>query len=175
MPADSAVEIRRIRPDEGLLLRDVRIRSLTDSPAAFGQTTEDAATRPEVDWHRSALRASGGQGRTWLLAEHEGRVVGLVQGRRRPPRTLLVFSMWVDPGSRRLGVGERLIAELETWARHWQASETVLWVLAGNVEAKAFYERIGFHVIDSGSDADSGARYDAIAMRRTIGPVGCSG
>jgi GNAT superfamily N-acetyltransferase len=79
--------------------------------------------------------------------------------------------MWVDPGSRRLGIGERLISELEGWARRWQAIETVLWVLAGNMEARSFYERIGFQVVEAGPDAESGARYEAIAMRRVIGRV----
>jgi ribosomal protein S18 acetylase RimI-like enzyme len=173
MHADaSEIVFRRIRPEEGLLLRDLRIRSLTDSPAAFGQTVEDAAARPHEDWHRSALRGSLGDGRTWLLAQRDGRAVGLVQGRRRPPQTLLVFSMWVDPGSRRLGVGERLISEVEGWARGWQATETVLWVLAGNADGLAFYRRLGFEVLDAGPDAEAGDRYGAVAMRRAIDPAG---
>jgi GNAT superfamily N-acetyltransferase len=173
MHADaSEVVIRRIRPEEGLLLRDLRLRSLSDSPAAFGQTVEDAVARPEVDWHRSALRASRGDGRSWLVAQLGGRQVGLVQGRRRPPGTLMVFSMWVDPGSRRHGVGERLIGELETWAVGWQASETVLWVLASNADGLAFYRRLGFEVLESGQDAEAGARYGAICMRRAMDAAG---
>ena len=162
------IAIRRIRAGEGLLLRDLRIRSLADSPMAFGQTREAALARPGLEWHRSALRASHGHGRTWLIAEHDGVQVGLVQGRRRPPDTLLVFSMWVEPAARRLGVGEQLICGLETWARGWQARQTVLWVLRRNEPALDFYLRLGFEPLDSGADAEAGARYAAVAMRRAI-------
>lgn len=160
--------IRRIRPDEGLVLRGLRLRSLTDSPAAFGQDLDEALARPANEWHRSALQSSRGQNRTWLLARLGKEPIGLVQGRRRPPSTLLLFSMWVAPGSRRQGVGERLISELEAWAQRWQATETVLWVLNRNHAALVFYQQLGFEVVESGTDAEAGARYDALAMRRAI-------
>jgi GNAT superfamily N-acetyltransferase len=166
---EPGIVIRRIDAGEGLLLRDLRLRSLADSPAAFGQSLEDVLARPELDWHRSALRASHGHSRTWLIAEHDGAPIGLVQGRRRPPASLLLFSMWVDPASRRLGVGERLIDELEAWARHWNANETILWVLRRNESGLGFYRRLAFAIVDSGPDAEAGARYEAITLRRAIG------
>ena len=164
------IVIRRVRPEEGLLLRELRLRSLTDSPEAFGQTLEEASLRPDLDWHASALRASEGQGRIWLIAELDGAPFGLVQGRRRPPGTLLVFSMWVDPAGRRLGIGRRLITGLETWAHGWGATDTILWVLRGNETACGFYRRLGFRVIEVGADVDAGDRYDASAMRRAMPP-----
>ena len=166
--ASDDIVIRRIRASDGLLLRDLRIRSLTESPAAFGQSLDGAALRQVLEWHRSALQSSRGEGRTWLLAERGLVPLGLVQGRRRPPATLLVFSMWVEPGSRRMGVGERLISGLESWARGWHATETVLWVLLGNHAALRFYRRLGFDILDSGADAEAGARHGALAMRRVI-------
>jgi hypothetical protein len=44
----------------------------------------------------------------------------------------------------------------------------VLWVVAGNEPAMRFYDRIGFHVLDVGPDAQSGYSYGAIAMDRPI-------
>lgn len=146
----------------------MRLRSLADSPAAFGQDLEEALARPANEWHRSALQSSRGQSRTWLLARRGDEPVGLVQGRRRPPSTLLLFSMWVEPRSRREGIGERLIAELEAWARWWQANETVLWVLDRNHSALDFYRQLGFDILEEGADAEAGGRHDALAMRRAI-------
>ena len=119
MEASRVVRVRRITPDDGLTLRDLRLRSIADAPSAFGQPIEEARGRPEKEWHRSARRSSRGDNRTWLIAEHQGRAVGLVQGRKRRPATLLLFSMWVDPAVRRLGVGRTLIEALETWGRGW--------------------------------------------------------
>lgn len=162
------VDIRRIRADDGPLLRELRLRSLADAPEAFGQPLEDVRRRPAGDWDTQAGRASRGPERTWLLAEREGEAVGLVQGRRRRPGTLLLFSMWVDPAVRRLGVGRILVDVLEEWARTWDAERTVLWVFAANESAIAFYRVLGFQVIVGGPDADSGARFRALAMRRAI-------
>ena len=167
------ITIQRIRPEEGLVLRELRLRSLADSPSAFGQDPHEAMARPANEWHRSALQSSHGQSRTWLLARRGDDPIGLVQGRRRHPSTLLLFSMWVEPESRRLGVGERLISELEAWAWRWQASETVLWVLHRNHPALDFYRELGFDVLETGVDAEAGTRYGALAMRRAIGaPAG---
>jgi GNAT superfamily N-acetyltransferase len=91
-----------------------------------------------------------------------------VQGRRRRPATLLLFSMWVDPDARRDGVGRELIARLEEWARGWDALETVLWVFAANSSALDFYRDLGFEPVREGQDAESGARFAAVAMRREI-------
>lgn len=163
------VRIRRIRATEGRLLRGVRLRSLEDAPEAFGQPLEEAAAKPLLEWDRHALQSSQGQHHTWLLAEMAGEVVGVVHGRRRSPSTLLIFSMWVDRGARRSGVGGGLIAEAEAWAGRWGATETILWVLLRNRSALHFYQELGFTPVTSGPDAESGARYEAVALRHAIG------
>jgi GNAT superfamily N-acetyltransferase len=171
--ADPPLRIRRIRPDEGPLLRDLRLRSLADSPDAFGQRAEDAALQPAAEWTATAKAAAAGERRAWFIAEipHPGtgaRAVGIVLGRRRPPDTLLIFSMWVDPSVRRQGVGSRIIAAAEAWAATWGARESVLWVFGGNDPAIRFYQRLGFTTDEDSEDARTGAQYGALAMRRPI-------
>jgi GNAT superfamily N-acetyltransferase len=163
-----SIRIRRISPTDGLTLRDLRLRSIADAPEAFGQPLKEARARPEFEWHRSARRSAHGDGRTWLIAESDEGSVGLVQGRKRRPSTLLLFSMWVDPSVRRLGVGRQLVEALEAWALGWDATETILWVFGGNTAAIDFYRNLGFGDIHLGQDAESGARFSALAMRRDI-------
>ena len=50
------VEIRRIRADEGLVNRDVRLRGLAESPEAFQTTLAGAEVRPESYWHDVAVQ-----------------------------------------------------------------------------------------------------------------------
>jgi GNAT superfamily N-acetyltransferase len=177
--APSSVHIRRIRADEGLVLRAVRLRALTETPEAFGQTVDDAASRPDAEWHHAARVSSDGDRRAWFFAvgahgqgaDRTGgvdRTVGVVLGRRRPPDVAMVFSMWVDPGVRRHGVGRRLIEAVEQWALGWGATSTVLWVFGTNEPAIRFYERLGFLILRSGEDAETGAQYGALAMARAI-------
>lgn len=164
---DAETTVRRIGRDDGPTLREVRLRALRDAPGAFGQTMADAQSRPMSEWVATARAASSGDSRAWFLAVRWGEdlPVGLVQTRRRPPHTALVFSMWVAPRERRRGTGARLIEAAAAWGRGWGAGELVLWVIAGNDGAVRFYERLGFRTISEGPDADSGRSYSAVAMR----------
>ncbi|MEA2621240.1 MAG: hypothetical protein QOH61_150 [Chloroflexota bacterium] len=188
------ISVERIGPDDGNLLREARLRSLADSPEAFGQTVADAGARDDADWQQQARQSSSGERRAWFLATaatgpghsdglgagHAGdgatasrrsrRPLGLVQGRRRLPADLLIFSMWVDPEVRRLGVGRRLIEDVESWAREWGATRSVLWVFAANEPAIRFYRKLGFDLELDGDDAASGRTYGALAMSRAIRP-----
>src|SRR4051794_25844258 len=115
-----------------------------------------------------ARQASTGDRRTWLIAMSGGVPVGVVQGRRRPPSDLLVFSMWIDPGHRRRGLGAALIDAVIDWSRTWGGAHVVLWVFAANEAAIRFYQRLGFTAEDDTDDAKSGASYGALAMSRSV-------
>jgi GNAT superfamily N-acetyltransferase len=162
--------IRRLREDEWLLLRDVRLAALRDAPEAFGQPLENAAAQPASEWQSMARAAARGDRRAWFVAELEERAVGIVQARRRAPHDCLVFSMWVAPDARRAGVGRGLLRAVDDWAGGWGARQVVLWVIAGNETALGFYRRLGFRVLDGGPDVESGAAYGALALSRPISP-----
>ncbi len=175
MPAMD-VRVRRIDAADGPLLRELRLRSLAEAPEAFGQSLADAAARPDAEWRADARAAGQGDRRAWFIAEEAGAdpttSVGVVLVRRRPPDVALVFSMWVDSRVRRGGVGRALIDTAEGWAGSWGAERIVLWVVAGNESAIRFYQRLGFMVTESGTDADSGRAYGALAMSRPIDASG---
>ena len=166
--AATDTRIQRIRANQGLLLRDLRLRSLAESPDAFGQPIDKAQDRPDVEWHRSARQSALGDSRIWLFAQRGHDVIGLIQGRKRPPATLLLFSMWVDPRARQRGLGRELVESLERWASGWDARETILWVYGDNDLAIRFYGNLGFEVVRNGEDAESGARFGALAMQRPL-------
>ena len=164
--------IARIRPDDWALLRDMRLRALRDAPEAFGQTYENAAAEPELEWRSAARAASSGDRRAWFFARPDEAApdaatptdLGMVQVRRRPPDDCLVFSMWVAPEARHLGVGRALIDAAADWARSWGGRRIVLWVTGVNEGAQRFYDRVGFHLLSAGPDADSGRAFGALAM-----------
>lgn len=162
-----AISIERIRADEGEVLRDIRLRSLLDSPEAFGQRYDEAAASTHDDWVTTARASAAGDRRIWLFARDDaGAPRGVVQARRRPVADCLLFSMWVAPEARRLGVGASLVDAVQDWGSAWGAKRVVLWVMAANESAMRFYDRIGFSVLNSGPDAESGRAYGAFAMER---------
>ena len=162
-----AVSIQRIQHDEWQALRDLRLRSLLDAPEAFGQRYDEAAAGIDDDWISTARASAEGNRRIWFFARDDAdAVVGVVQARRRPPMDCLLFSMWVAPEARRLGVGAMLVDAVQEWGTSWGARRVVLWVLAANEPARRFYDRIGFSLLKDGPDAQSGRAYGAFAMER---------
>lgn len=162
-----AVSVQRIRADEWELLRDIRLRSLLDSPDAFGQRYDEAVASTDDEWVTGARASAGGDRRTWLFARDEvGTPIGVVQARRRPPADCLLFSMWVAPEARRLGIGASLVDAVQEWGAAWGAERVILWVLVANESAMHFYDRIGFSLLNSGPDVDSGRAHGAFAMER---------
>jgi GNAT superfamily N-acetyltransferase len=162
-----AVTIHRITPEEWEVLRDVRLRSLIDSPEAFGQRYDDAKQTSDHDWAANAQASADGNRRIWFIARDDSdSPVGVVQARRRQPFDCLLFSMWVAPEARRLGVGSALVDAVQDWGASWGARRVVLWVLAANEPATRFYYQIGFTLLNDGPDAESGRAYGAFAMER---------
>jgi GNAT superfamily N-acetyltransferase len=163
------IEVRTARPDEWRLVRDLRLRALADSPDAFGSTFERERAYPKREW----LRWISGRQRAVnrLLVAIDGQTwIGMAVGSRAEDDELAhLYAMWVDPGSRRTGVGRRLVESVLAWAEAVGATEIELGATAINRDAVFFYERLGF--------ADSGERHalrdgsplEVVVMRRGLG------
>src|SRR5215475_10267581 len=105
-----AMEIRRIRPDEGLRLRALRLHALVDAPMAYGSTFAREESYPEALWHeRAATGATGGNVVTFI-AESGNQLVGMATGLvlgSEPGNNLepTMVGVFVDSSVRRQGVG----------------------------------------------------------------------
>lgn len=58
--------------------------------------------------------------------------------------TASLTSLWVDPGSRGQGVGDRLVVAVLEWAKSEGFNQVLLWVAEGNSKAESLYQRNGF-------------------------------
>jgi len=65
-------------------------------------------------------------------------------GDSNSPDTAALTSLWVEPGSRGEGVGDRLVMTVVEWAKAAGFRQVLLWVTEGNVNAEALYRRNGF-------------------------------
>jgi GNAT superfamily N-acetyltransferase len=140
------VEIRSIRADEGLRLRDLRLRALADAPATFGETLAQAQARPEAFWHERAARNAAGIEAITFIADENGRWYGMVTGFFPPdnPQTVHVVNLWVDPATRGRGVARALMEAIAGWARTRGAAQLQHWVWEANTAVITFHEREGY-------------------------------
>jgi GNAT superfamily N-acetyltransferase len=140
------ITVRAVRASEAAPLRELRLRVLTDSPAAFATTAEEEALRPDSDWSELAAVSDLGEDGVVFVAIDDGRWVGIAAGRwfDRDRGIAHLWSMWVDPSARRHGLGERLVAAVRGWANGHGARFLRLGVVAGESDASRFYEHLGF-------------------------------
>jgi GNAT superfamily N-acetyltransferase len=136
--------IRRLGAEDWALLRTLRLRSLAESPEAFGSTYAREAAFDEGEWRDRA--ASNG----WFVATDDataGNPIGIVAGYHDPEAPLgqrHLVAMWVAPASRGSGVGAPLVEAVLAWAAADGASEVTLGVADGNDRARALYVKCGF-------------------------------
>ena len=143
-----SVEIRRIRADEGLRLRALRLHALAEAPLAFGSTLAREQTFPESTWHERAAGGASGSDRVTFVAEEAGRLVGMATGVSRHPddpvHSPMLIGMFVDSTQRGRGVGAALVESVAEWARTLAAQDLYLWATSTNHPAIALYGKCGF-------------------------------
>jgi ribosomal protein S18 acetylase RimI-like enzyme len=99
---------------------------------------EEEQRRPEEDW-RSAGRMP------IFVAIREGKWVGMAGCFAAPSdQAAVVWGMWVEPESRRSGLGKRLLEAAMGWARSEGFHRVRLSVAEANVEAAELYRGAGF-------------------------------
>jgi GNAT superfamily N-acetyltransferase len=137
------IELRVLTPDDWPIWRELRLAALAEAPAAFGSRL--------ADWQGEADRAERWRARLELpgsynlVAVLDGRPAGMASGVPTDDRSVAeLISMWVHPDARGHGVGDRLMAAVEQWARQVGAQVLRLAVVEDNEAATALYRRNGF-------------------------------
>jgi GNAT superfamily N-acetyltransferase len=141
-------KVRRLRSDEGLRLRELRLTALARAPKAFGSTLErEERFAPQV-WHERATAGAAGPGSITVVAERAdrwlGMATGLVSHADEQTRGPILVGMFVDEGMRRCGIGKALVESVRSWARSGGHDALNLWVVSINTPALALYRRCGF-------------------------------
>ncbi|MFG2906810.1 GNAT family N-acetyltransferase [Kitasatospora sp. NPDC048286] len=133
--------LRTLTTADWPLWRDLRLAALTDAPDAFKAGLADWRRGGEDRW-RDRLRIPGAHHVAALL---DGDPVGLAGGLPGSPDGVRELrSLRVAPRARGRGVADRLVEEVERWARDSGGTTLRLAVLPGNEAAFALYRRHGF-------------------------------
>lgn len=96
---------------------------------------------------RLAIVLRDGGHRVWVC-ELDGKVVGILHAFFRPALDkvpeVMVQALVVEAAQRSKGVGERLMAEAEAFARGFSSASVSLYSGAARADAHRFYERLGY-------------------------------
>jgi ribosomal protein S18 acetylase RimI-like enzyme len=138
--------IRTLEASEWAQYREIRLRSLADSPDAFcSKFAAEEALSPAV-WTARLYAAAASTNDNPLVAELDGNIVGLLWAKVDAANDSIVniFQVWVAPESRGRGVAAALFDEAIAWARRKNGQTLQLSVTCGDTSAVRLYARIGF-------------------------------
>lgn len=144
-------EITRAHDEDWSLVREIRLRSLSTDPAAFGQSWEKESTYEDSVWEQRVRDAA------WFLAVEDAQPVAVVAVRHEedsPANERELQAMWVTPESRHGGIAAKLAEAVIEWSREDGADTLTLYVGPRNEGARALYESLGF--------VDTGARWEVV-------------
>lgn len=162
------MRVRQVGPDDWVVWRLLRQRSLIEDPQAFAASVDRWTGDQDVEQNWRARLAAPG---ACFVAEHGASPVGMaairpndpshphLQGSREVPPSSgqaeddghQLISMWVAPAARGHGVGRALVGRVIA-----AAGGRPLWlrVMDGNATAVRLYQRCGFMLDDADPDAE---------------------
>lgn len=138
--------IRRIKPSDSDLYKTLRLKSLLDSPGAFGTSHETAMLRDRESWISQAEAGSFGSDSAIFLTFKEKQAIGLAAIYRMidPSEVGELMQVWVTPEHRGKGVGATILEFVMLWALNNKFRAVTAGIMEGNSEALAFYQKHGF-------------------------------
>jgi GNAT superfamily N-acetyltransferase len=162
--------VRRFASHEWTTYRDLRLRSLADSPDAFGGTLAQAQGLTDEEWAERLARGVASPLDEPLLARLGGVPVGLAWGRIEPTErgTARLYQVWVAASARRHGLGRMLVQAAIAWATQVGARVLTLGVTC-DTPAMRLYGSEGFVPHGEPGPIRPGATRLGQEMRRELG------
>jgi ribosomal protein S18 acetylase RimI-like enzyme len=129
--------------------KEIRLRSLKESPDSFGSSFGRESKFSDEPWKsRLIKKADVIDSSTWV-AMVDRSTMGLVASAIpvSEPTVAHMYQMWVDPAHRNNGIGTELINRVKAWVRNSDATSIQLSVSTTNTRACSRYENSGFSPI----------------------------
>ena len=138
-----AISIHTLIPDDAQAFYELRLRALTEFPAAFGKSVEEITPVEEM---RARLAGEN----LWIFGAFDGdQLIGMTGLHRfetkKKRHKAEIWGMFVAPERQGLGLGRALLQAAIEQARNTPGIEQLLLAVAGyNQKAKNMYAALGF-------------------------------
>ncbi|NKX50515.1 GNAT family N-acetyltransferase [Arthrobacter deserti] len=145
------IRLRRMRPEDWHIWKELRLRMLEDSPIAFTESLAQAEQNTDAQWQEFTGRSSGKNSVSVLAvdsaASEDAHADGTMSCYVEENGTAWLAAVWVAPEHRGTDLAALLLAEILGWVQAQPGVKTLkLGVHEDNLRALAFYRRHGFIV-----------------------------
>lgn len=145
------MDIRSTEVKDWMLLKQVRLAALLDTPTAFGVSYQTAAQYSDEQWKDRASST----GTEFWLALKDDKPVGMIGAAVSGANRCNLIGMWVDPTARGSGVAAQLVEAVKSRAIEKGHDRVFLDVSPDNARASNFYLNQGFSFIDEWEPLES--------------------
>jgi GNAT superfamily N-acetyltransferase len=156
------IEVKRIQPHQGELLRELRLQALQNAPDAFLENYDSASQKSLEYWQASAQKHATSPQAANFLGYLNGKPAGMIGANiiDHEPDIVNLCALWIAPEARLQALGKALVEHVILWAKQDRVSKLRLWVNRENASAAQFYRCCGFN--DTGNTAIFPAKPDAV-------------
>lgn len=168
---DMTYVIRRLKEGDLRGFRELRLRALTEVPAAFQEIPEQFAARSDqqiLEWVKGNPEEGSFILGIFSCAGDLTGLAGLGVSRKEKPRIGHVWGVYVAPEARGTGAGRKIMEELLAIARSEGHFDSIdLEVVKENKRALGLYKSLGFEItgILEGGLKRHGQSWDEYTMR----------
>ena len=134
------MEIRPTNTEDWMLLKQVRLAALLDTPTAFGVSYQTAAAYTDEQWK---VRASSAGTEFWLAFERD-QLIGMIGAAVNSAHRFNLIGMWVEPAARGSGVAIQLVDVVKSRATEKGFNRVFLDVSPESARASSFNLKQGF-------------------------------
>ena len=168
------ITIRKATPEDGLLLRELRLEALSMHPEAFAADVAMTEAEGADVWAERIADYARNESTVICIADYIGQLIGMAGlGRGHWPKTRhsgVLWGVYVKPDWRGLHIAEAIIDKCATWARAHGIVVVKLGVITTNLSAIRCYTRNGFKVYgtDPKSNYYNDVYYDELMMAKLL-------
>jgi ribosomal protein S18 acetylase RimI-like enzyme len=153
-----AIEIRQLTAADAAAFQALRLRSLRESPEAFGSSYDEEVSRPLTAVAERLEAARTPTAKIVFGAFANGALVGVIgcvqESRVKARHKAVIWGMYVVPEARGQGVGRSLLDRAVVEARAWPNVERIiLSAVERATAARALYQSAGFKLYAREVDA----------------------
>ncbi|MBS1693330.1 MAG: GNAT family N-acetyltransferase [Actinobacteria bacterium] len=148
----------RLAESDWRLFAVVRLRALCDALGVDDPQYRQEASFTAAQWRRRLREHAQ------FVAIVDERPVGLIGAQQESTQRVYLYSLWLDPAARGLGLARALVGAALAWARTRQAHTVTLRVATDNAVARGVYEGMGFAV----AVGDTAAPPGELTMTRSV-------
>lgn len=167
------MNIRRATPEDAPTLAKVHVDSWQAAYQGIVPAShlERFTYQRREDAFRQALSANTEE--TYLITDNDQAIAILTIGPSRDDdldttTTGELWGIYIRPEYWRKGVGSRLVHEAESMLQSRGYTQVVLWVLEDNINARQFYERVGYRLDGAYKMIELGKPLKAVRYQKSL-------